>query len=32
MFQRDFSAADWLAKRRAIVVDILTSYLAADQR
>ena len=32
MFQRDFSAPDWLARRKAIVVDILTSYLAADQR
>ncbi|MBB6305920.1 AcrR family transcriptional regulator [Xanthobacter tagetidis] len=30
MFQQDFAASDWLAKRRAIVVDILTSYLSAD--
>lgn len=30
MFQHDFAAPDWLAKRRAIVVDILTSYLSAD--
>lgn len=31
MFQHDFAAPAWLARRRAIVVDIMASYLAADQ-
>ncbi|WP_428032498.1 TetR/AcrR family transcriptional regulator [Ancylobacter sp.] len=27
MFQHDFAEPDWLAKRRAIVVDVVTSYI-----
>lgn len=28
MFQHDFSEPDWLAKRKLIVVDVITSYIA----
>ncbi|ADH90884.1 transcriptional regulator, TetR family [Ancylobacter novellus DSM 506] len=28
MFQHDFSEADWLAKRKLTVVDVVTSYIA----
>ncbi|QIB35217.1 TetR family transcriptional regulator [Ancylobacter pratisalsi] len=31
MFQHDFAAPDWLERRKAVVVDVLTSYIATGK-